>query len=156
MPGNKSLRCHCHVVEAPRKADTTARNKLLIACAIALLFTIGEAAVGLTHTLGIHSLTLLPSTRWIPSWQSSHYDRRCSHAVRLCQFPHQSSLSGWRHDHLQRECPLAGTEQVREREPSAVQSVTRVLYLAGVFLDVCRQSKCDVFYSKGIYYLVLL
>ena len=50
----QSLRCHCHVVEAPKKVDKTARNKLLIACAIALVFTIGEAA-GRTHSSLTHS-----------------------------------------------------------------------------------------------------
>ena len=53
----QSLRCHCHVVEAPSKTDKTARNKLLIACGIALVFTIGEA-VGEPHSLTCSSLSL--------------------------------------------------------------------------------------------------
>ena len=55
---HQSLRCHCHV-EAPKKVDKTARNKLLIACGIALVFTIGEA-VGEPHSLSLthHTLSL--------------------------------------------------------------------------------------------------
>ena len=40
----KSLRCHCHVKTPVNRMDKTARNKLLLACVIALFFTIGEAA----------------------------------------------------------------------------------------------------------------
>ena len=41
--GEQSANCQCHDVQK-KPTNKTARNKLLIACAIALVFTIGEAA----------------------------------------------------------------------------------------------------------------
>ena len=38
----RSLLCQCHVVEK-KATSKTARNKLLFACVIALVFTVGEA-----------------------------------------------------------------------------------------------------------------
>lgn len=39
----QSIRCQCHVVETKSTSNKTARNKLILACLIALLFVTGEA-----------------------------------------------------------------------------------------------------------------
>lgn len=60
-----SLRCHCHVVDKPSRVDKTARNKLLIACGIALLFTIGEAT-GLFSIVLLYALSVPLSSFFSP------------------------------------------------------------------------------------------
>ena len=62
----KSLRCHCHVKTPANRMDKTARNKLLLACVIALFFTIGEAA-GIIHV----------ATRWGEPERATHIAYVC-------------------------------------------------------------------------------